>query len=246
MPIQNNVQEITITSVGGTVNLDVNSLITLYIIDGAATLSSNSTIQSIGTPILGTTFRFNYIANIDLNGYTITIFGETMPSTLADKSHNISATWNGSSWDVTFQASMDENASIPKEAVEGYSFSNKEELVTFPVSFESGEQGKSIVYFPYDQGFDIHGVWFSVIKNIEATDDGYITFYEDNGVVVMTNTYGTPIDIPAGSTTAFALGPASVDFTSNVSHPSSAYIVVETSKVTPGGKVLLTFLIRKQ
>ena len=90
----------------------------MYIIDGAATLSSNSTIQSIGTPILGTTFRFNYIANIDLNGYTITIFGETMPSTLADKSHSISATWNGSSWDVTFQASMDENASIPKEAVE--------------------------------------------------------------------------------------------------------------------------------
>ena len=112
MPIQNNVQEITITSVGGTVNLDVNSLITLYIIDGAATLSSNSTIQSIGTPILGTTFRFNYIANIDLNGYTITIFGETMPEQLANKSHEIVATWNGAVWDVNFIADMLESNTI--------------------------------------------------------------------------------------------------------------------------------------
>ena len=219
----------------------------MYIIDGGTvTLSSNLTIQPIGTPIFGTTFIFNYIGNTDLNGYTITIFGETMPSTLADKSHNISAIWDGSIWNVIFEASMGENASIPKEAVEGYSFSDKEELVTFPVSFEAGEQGKSLVYFPYDQGFDIHGVYFSVIKNIEATDDGNIAFYEDNGVVAMTTTYGAPIDIAAGSTTAFALGTVGVDFTSNVSHLGASYIVVETSKSTPGGKVLLTFLIRKQ
>ena len=245
MPIQNNVQEITITSLGGTVNLDVNSLITLYIIDGAATLSSNSTIQSIGTPILGTTFRFNYIANIDLNGYTITIFGETMPSTLADKSHNISATWNGSSWDVTFQASMDENGSIPKELIENYNFADKEELVTFPVSFETDESGKSIVYFPYAGGFDIHGVWFSITKTIEATDNGFISFYEDNGVIPMTTTLGTSIMMDAGSVPSFPAPTVSVDFTSNVSHNIGTYIVVETTKPTPGGRVLLTFLIRK-
>jgi len=122
MPNINTIQEILLTPGGGTVNLPIFSPVTLYIVKGLSTLTSNWTIQSSGTPVKGIEYRFRYEADVNLNGNTITVFGKTMPSTLSDKNCQITTYYDGSNWDVTFHASMDENGSISFELIEDASF----------------------------------------------------------------------------------------------------------------------------
>lgn len=118
MPILNTTETITLTAGGGTKNLPVDSQVALYIITGTATLTSNWTIQASGTPLLGTEYRFRYEANIVLGSNSITIFGATLPTNLADKTHQISAYYNGSSWEVDFIPDISENNVIPLSVLE--------------------------------------------------------------------------------------------------------------------------------
>lgn len=245
MPIINLQEEIALTAGGGTVNLDVLSTSALYVITGTATLTSNWTIQPSGTPLIGTTFIFSYEANIDLDGNSITIFSKTLPPLLSDKTHKIEATWDGSNWEVNFIPDISVTGTIPPTALSNYNVSDKEEIITVPISFETGELGKQLIFFPYESGFDIHGVFMAVTKTIEASDPAYITFYEDNGITVMTTTLGSSVEIDAGSVSSSPIEVPSVDFTSNVSHNSGTYIQVGTTKTTPGGKMLLYFIIIK-
>ncbi|MEX0597457.1 MAG: hypothetical protein WD512_13260 [Candidatus Paceibacterota bacterium] len=118
MPIINTTQIVTLTAGGGTENLDVFGQANLYIIKGTATLTSNWTIQPIGSPLTGTEFTFRYEAEINLNGNTITVFGKQVPATLADKTHEIVAYYDGTDWEVNFKADMNEDGSVPLSVIE--------------------------------------------------------------------------------------------------------------------------------
>jgi len=84
-------------------------------------------------------------------------------------------------------------------SLEDYNISDKDKLISVPISFESGEQGKQVVTFPFFGDFKIHGVWVSVTKNIAATNPALITLYEETTATVITTTLGSYITIPAGS-----------------------------------------------
>jgi hypothetical protein len=244
MPIIYNTKIDILTSGGGTLNLDITLPVQLYIIQGNATLTSNWTIQPSGVPIQGVQYDIKWEADITLNGNTITIFGKTMPETLSNKSHEITCYYDGVDWEVNFKIDLDENGSIDSTFLSNYNFSDKEEIVTVPISFEAGELGKQIVYFPYSGGFDIHGVWVAITKDMPNSDLGFLKLYEGvQGIVPITTTLGTTIDI--GWSAGIQIASAQFDLTSYSQHIGGAAITLETLKVTPGGKAMLYFLIRK-
>lgn len=140
MPILNTTHTITLTAGGGTENLPMTSQATLYIITGTATLTSNWTIQPSGTAILGAEYRFRYQANIDLDGNDITIFGVTLPTNLADKTHEISCYYNGSAWEVNFQIDVDEDGSIPDSLLQNMEYNS----VTVSHTMANGQASPSI------------------------------------------------------------------------------------------------------
>ena len=141
MPIISQTQIIILTAGGGTQNLPTTSPIDLYIIQGSATLTSNWTIQtSGGAPVEGMEYRFKYEADINLNGNNIIIFGETLPSTLSDKDCTITAYYNGSDWNVTFHASMDEAGSIPASLLP----SNEFKFIITPHTMGNGEASPTV------------------------------------------------------------------------------------------------------
>jgi hypothetical protein len=103
MPNQNLQQTITLTAGGGTVNLPVNGLTSVYIIAGIATLTSSWTIQSSGVPSPGTQYTFILSDALNVSGDNVIIFGRTLSarhvSTLATKPLVV-CTFNGTTWDV--------------------------------------------------------------------------------------------------------------------------------------------------
>lgn len=104
MPIYNGVYTQTITTGGGTINLDVSqSTITRYIFDGTATLSSSWTIQSTGTPVAGMEFDIRWYAQVSLDGNNVTIFGQVLTQEQAENNLKIIAYYNGSTWDVLIE-----------------------------------------------------------------------------------------------------------------------------------------------
>lgn len=122
MPIINNSEIRTLTAGGGTIDLPTNSLTALYIIQGNATLTSNWTIQPQGTATAGMEYVFRYEADIDLDGNSITVFGETMPETLADKTHEITASYDGTDWEVNFKLDVAEDGSVPLSVLQSNPF----------------------------------------------------------------------------------------------------------------------------
>jgi len=242
MPIQNNLKIITLTAGGGTENLSVSSISNLYVIKGTATLTSNWTIQPSGTPNAGAEYKFRYEADITLGGNNITVFGTTIPDTLVDKTHEINAYYDGSDWEVNFLVDVDENGSLPKEIISEYNVADKQEMITIPISFETGYLVKHKVFFPFTGNYSIDSFTVSVVKTIEASDDASLRFYEDDATTAMTIATGT-YTIAAGATSTTDVGGGV--FTSNTDQIEPAYIYVETVKSTPGGTALLYLKITK-
>ena len=242
MPIIHSTEEITLTAGGGTLNLDTTLPVRFYIVKGTATLTSNWTIQPSGTAVEGMVYEFKYEADINLNGNTITLFGTAIPETLVDKTHQITAYYDGSDWQVNFALNVDENGSLPKEIISEYNAADKQEMITIPISFETGYLVKHKVFFPFTGNYSIDSFTVSVVKTIEASDDAELRFYENDATTVMTIATGT-YNIAAGATSTTDVGGGV--FTSNTSQGEPAYIYVETKKSTPGGTALLYLKITK-
>lgn len=242
MPIIHSTEEITLTSGGGTLNLDTTIPVRFYIVKGTATLTSNWTIQPSGTAVEGMVYEFKYEADINLNGNTITLFGTTIPETLVDKTHQITAYYDGTDWQVNFALNVDENGSLPKEIISEYNVADKQEMITIPISFETGYLVKHKVFFPFTGNYSIDSFTVSVVKTIEASDDASLKFYEDDATTPMTIATGT-YTIAAGATSTTDVGGGV--FTSNTAQIEPAYIYVETVKSTAGGTALLYLKITK-
>jgi len=242
MPIIHSTEEITLTAGGGTLNLDTTIPVRFYIVKGTATLTSNWTIQPSGTAVEGMVYEFKYEADINLNGNTITLFGTAIPETLVDKTHQITAYYDGSDWQVNFALNVDENGSLPKEIISEYNAADKQEMITIPISFETGYLVKHKVFFPFTGNYSIDSFTVSVVKTIEASDDALLKFYEDDATTAMTIARGT-YNIAAGATSTTDVG--GDIFTSNTNQGEPAYIYIETVKSTPGGTALLYLKITK-
>lgn len=90
----------TLTIGGGTVNIDVNEIVTEYILNGTGTLSSNWTIQPSATPTKTCLVRIFYNCTFALNGNTITVFGNNI---------NVQQALSGN---ILIEASYDFSASV--------------------------------------------------------------------------------------------------------------------------------------
>ncbi|RLA80992.1 MAG: hypothetical protein DRG33_01385 [Deltaproteobacteria bacterium] len=103
-------------------------------------------------------------------------------------------------------------------------------IVVIPMSFESGEQTATKIYFPFKVRIDkIRSI---VTKAIAGTDDGTITGANANG-----NSANGVVTVAASS----ALNTEdSASPTSNNIVEADSYYKLTSSKSTAGGKVLVT------
>jgi hypothetical protein len=115
MPKLSNYREDTLTAGGGTINYSTTEDKELYLLVGTATLSSSWTVQSTGTSKKGMEFRIRKTANITLNGNNLTIFGTALNSVQALKDCTITATYDGSAWDVIIKIDSEESGIITTE-----------------------------------------------------------------------------------------------------------------------------------
>lgn len=110
------------------------------------------------------------------------------------------------------------------------------ELITFPVTFDAGEQGEYGMFMPY--GYLLFAMCCQVTGDLSGTDDGTLTA-KINGTPVTTGV----ITIPA-STAAFSLNVV-INPTAAHRGAEGSYLTVTSAKTTPGGKALVYFWIKR-
>jgi len=106
----------------------------------------------------------------------------------------------------------------------------KKGIVTVPLSFESGEQTATKIYFPF--AVTINKIRSIVVKVIAGTDDGTITGANStgdsaNGVVTVAASSALDTEDSASPTT-------------NNEVAADSYYKLTSAKTTAGGKVLAT------
>ena len=106
----------------------------------------------------------------------------------------------------------------------------KKGIVTVPLSFESGEQTATKIYFPF--AVTINKIRSIVVKAIAATDDGTITGANStgdsaNGVITVAASSALDTEDSASPTT-------------NNEVAADSYYKLTSAKSTAGGKVLVT------
>jgi len=102
MPRINLVYRETLTAGGGTINLDTSKAYSTYIFDGTFTLLSNIVIQPDGTVSKDMVFEIIFRTDIDLNGNTITLFGETITQDQISSYGTFKCIYNGSKWVIDY------------------------------------------------------------------------------------------------------------------------------------------------
>lgn len=240
MPKQIVSQSITVAPSLGTVLLDVTQNIDLYIINGTTTLLSNITIDadvSNGAPYTGLQYEFLYQAYVDIttNNTHFFVFGTELTQKQCQTQSTITATYNGSSWDVRIMPDFEESGFISNDMLESGP-NTKYETLIIPVSFETDEICDNTIFFGYD--CFLVKAFYTVTKEIEATDDALIQFQSAQSPYAVYDTFtiagGTPInDIDAFS------------FTPGIDFSADAGLRIKTLKSTPGGKALVTLIVSK-
>jgi len=115
------------------------------------------------------------------------------------------------------------------------------ETVSIPVSFEANEQGASYIYIPYN--CYVVNIGTTVIKDLTGTDDGILS--------ISTRVSSTIIDtvtVPASTTAGNFIAHTAIGFPFATFGGSSATLSrmeINSSKVTPGGKVLVTIVLQR-
>lgn len=112
------------------------------------------------------------------------------------------------------------------------------EIFTVPVSFESGEQSVLTVYLPY--ACIVVNIMIAAISNIANTDNGIIAVADANGI-------STPIQtmvVPASTSAGAAIPYTAINY-NYLGAGDTGIITIFSSKVTPGGRVLLSFVVQR-
>lgn len=115
------------------------------------------------------------------------------------------------------------------------------ETVNVPVSFETNEQGASYIYIPYN--CYVINIGVTVIKNLTATDDGIIQISTRVSSTII-DTVTVPLSTVAGTFIAHtAVGFPFATF--GGASATQSRMEINSSKVTPGGKVLVTIVLQR-
>jgi hypothetical protein len=93
------VETTTLTSGGGTLNLNPDTSENTQVLDGSATLSSSWTVQGSGTPVAGDKFTVIYTSTLTVGANTVTIFGQQLTSSQALAGDLVvTAIYDGTTW----------------------------------------------------------------------------------------------------------------------------------------------------
>lgn len=222
MPQEINMSSYAIPAGGGTFNINLNDgedSTIYYRFTGNVTLTSNFTIAFTGSTTKPKRVVILYNATVDLNANTLTIFGVQLSDVQAEGGN------------VTIEAIYDGTTRSIKLLDAAQILTGKSEILTLPLSFETGEIITARIYTPY-AGY-VSAIFAQVSHLIEATDDATI-----DCLSFVTN-YGT-ITLPGG-TAAGSTVP--ITPSSNNTFTAGGYLDFQCAKTTPGGKCILVIHI---
>lgn len=251
---------IEITAGGGTIDLNDYSGTQLFVFvtTGAVSLTSNLTIQDTSTNTEGKTWDILWKPNLDLNGNSLTIFGQSISAVQASKRGRIEVTYSDSALSVesfvdntetewiptgalvdeaVTTAKIDDDAVTTAKIDDGAVTPAKASAglayghITVPISFEANFLGANIIYFPF--ACSLFFISAQTQDTIEATDDATIAISTLSGTVT-----GSPLTILAGTTNGNGATAALSGVNASVS--ADSYVTLTAAKVTPGGQVLVT------
>lgn len=90
---------ITLDLRGHAYTFPVEDIYGCYKLGGTGNLLGGITISSGGTPVNGTTYTIYWNANVNLNGFSISIFGNTLTQEQAGRKSLMIFQYNGATWD---------------------------------------------------------------------------------------------------------------------------------------------------
>ena len=265
MSTQKAIVIIEITAGGGTIDLNDYPSVQqfVFVTSGAVSLTSNLTIQDTGTNVEGKTWDILWKPTLDLNGNTLTIFGQGISAVQASKRGRMEVTYSNSALSVESFVDNTETEWIPTGALVDEAVTTAkidDEAVTtakiddgavtpvkastglayghiaVPISFETGLLGANRIYFPF--ACTLFFISAQVQETIEATDDASIAISTLSGAVT-----GSPLTIPAG--TINGNGATAALSGANAAVSADSYVTLTTTKVTPGGQALVTLAYNK-
>lgn len=256
---------IEITAGGGTIDLNDYSSTQMFVFvtTGAILLTSSLTIQDTGANVEGKVWKILWKPTLDLNGNTLTIFGQSISAAQASKvgSMEVSYTDGGltvnstvdytqTAWvgtgqiadDAVTTLKIDDDAvttvKIDNGAVTPAKSSSGMTLgtVVAPISFEANFLGSNVIYFPFDCTLTF--ISGRVQETIEATDDATIIISTLLGVVT-----GSPLTLLAGTTNGNG---ATANLSGgNAVVAADSVVTLLGAKVTAGGQALVTLVYNK-
>lgn len=240
MPKQITSQSITLSASGGTIALDVTSPTELYILNGTVTLLSNITIDadiSNGAPYTGLQYEFLYQADVDIttNNTHFFVFGTELTQKQCQTQSTITATYNGSGWDVRIMPDFEETDFITASMLD---LESKKYVVTAELSWEANEQAMNKIWIPH--AFKLNQVLCSTNKTFAGTDSATVEVY----VNLVAVTESSSIVIPASTAVNQSYANVITDTNTSVS-TNGGYIMLITSKTTPGGKAIASCIIER-
>lgn len=114
MPKKLRIVEQQMTAGMGAVTLPVADYVDVYRLytSGSVTLSGSASLAASGTPIEGMEYLFHYVADLDYDGNTLTVFGATIPEALESTNMYIRCYYTGSAWEVTMHPDFDKELFI--------------------------------------------------------------------------------------------------------------------------------------
>lgn len=223
----------------GTITFTAGTSDKLQELTGSQTLSGNTTYDLAAGAVNGDSFTLRYDASVDLNGFTLDIFGISLTSDMAlNGGLMFFAEYKEGAWKSWAMINMDRGVTYPYVLpTEMY----KDESITISkletslqkgffvtsVSWETNETGIISINIPFDCTVDEAVIAVSGL--IEATDDATLVL-KNNAGTAMT---GGSQTITAGTLVGnnFTLTP-----TANNTFTAGQVMKFETIKTTKGGR----------
>lgn len=250
--------------------LYLNELIEFMTISGTATLSNSLSITSSYTPTCPVMFVFVSMANINLNGNNITIFGTQLTQLQASNPFVVHATWNGTSWNSVLSRVEIPTTGIPNSSLanmpaqtvkansglapgpaQDLTFQDFRDNLGFgyevfhvPVSFNSGAVGSFNAIMAAMKG-EIVRYGYVVTEDIENSDDASV---EISVTTSWPNPSGSSVTCVIAAGTSQNAGTIvnttgmGLDMTAA---PLSNYITLSSTKVTWGGSALFSVVVKR-
>ena len=232
-----------IASSGGTLSISTRDMAPQYLIYGTLTPSSNLTINadtSSLAPVNGMTYIFEYAANVTLIGSnTLTIFGLSLTPAQALTYGKIVSTWDSinSVWHTQYFPDFTRSTNFIEASQ--LSTSTCYETINTIVSFEAGETTSFAIFLPYK--CVIINTMISIIKTIAETDNAILVLKDYQNSNKTIDSYTIPMNTGSGT----GINHNAINYSFVPQTGNTSYFLVEPSKVTPGGKLILALVVQK-